>query len=109
MLFYVKKNRTNLDLALKLKLKLNALFHLQTIYYTGTLHEMLDMVLLLLCMWNESRHRNDSNSFGGSPYSSAPLVRFLRRIERIGRTNEQEESDEIEGMRFILLVAAIVS
>jgi hypothetical protein len=64
---------------------------------------MLDVVSLLLSMWNESRHRNDSNRSGGSsPYSSAPLVRFLRRIEKIGHSNEEfDEDGEEKGQSMI--------
>jgi hypothetical protein len=63
----------------------------------GTLHELLDMVLLLSSMWNESRRRNDSNRSGASTFfGSAPLVRFLRRIEKIGKTSEADGDEEGE-------------
>ena len=59
----------------------------------GTLHEMLDMVLLLICIWNESRRRNDSNRSGNAS-SSAPLVHFLRRIEKIGKSTDEDLEEE---------------
>jgi hypothetical protein len=65
-----------------------------TIFFIGTLHEMLEMVLLLLCMWNESRRRNDSNRTGNASCCSAPLVHFLRRIEKIGKSTEDDLNDE---------------
>ncbi len=54
---------------------------------------MLDMVLLLLCIWNESRRRNDSNRSGNTS-SSAPLVHFLRRIEKIGKSTDEDDEEE---------------
>jgi len=54
---------------------------------------MLDMVLLLLCIWNESRRRNDSNRSGNAS-SSAPLVHFLRRIEKIGKSTDEDAEEE---------------
>ena len=60
----------------------------------GSLHDMLDAVMLLIHIWNSARRKatrheqeDDNRSSGSVPSSSgstsAPLVPFLKRIEAI--------------------------
>jgi E3 ubiquitin-protein ligase HERC2 len=54
----------------------------------GSLHEMLDMVKLLISIWRLGRQRQDNRSGFTGPKvdSSAPLIHFLKRFEFIQPT-----------------------
>ena len=56
----------------------------------ATLHEMLDMLLLLTKIWRQERvQRQDHNSRGrSSPGTNAPLIPFLKRIEAVDPTSD---------------------
>ena len=58
----------------------------------GNLHQMLDMVRLLLCIWNRERQTRNPGSFG----TNAPLVPFMKRLDSIPAANEDEEDDVLE-------------
>ena len=62
----------------------------------GSLHEMLDMVRLLLTLWTLGRDRQDNRSGSGKIESSAPLIPFLRRMEAIEPQKEIPDEDNIE-------------
>lgn len=47
----------------------------------GTLSSMLDMVLLLLNLWNKKAHPDDNRSL--SHTFGVPIVPFLKRLEQI--------------------------
>ena len=53
--------------------------------FTGSLHEILDIVKLLLNIWRLGRERQDNRSgfVGPKVDYCAPLIPFLRRLENI--------------------------
>ncbi len=67
----------------------------------GTLHEMLDMVRLLLSIWNLGRQKQDNRSgyTGPNVDSSAPLINFLKRfcsIEPLASKNTDDNEEETD-------------
>ncbi|KAJ8950701.1 hypothetical protein NQ318_012781 [Aromia moschata] len=62
----------------------------------GTLSSVLDMVLLLLNLWDNRTHMNDNRSTLDA--ASAPLLPFIRRFSEIppfqGSTNTKEEPED---------------
>lgn len=61
----------------------------------GALHEMLDLVKLLLCIWYQGRQRQDNRSIAKTD-TSAPLVNFLRRFEAI-QVHGEPQQDQDDG------------
>ena len=57
----------------------------------GSLHEILDAVLLLMHIWQREHQRHDNRAYAGE--SSAPLIPFLRRFDEIQPTKEPIEGE----------------
>lgn len=61
----------------------------------GTLGSILDMVLLLLHLWNKATHIDDNRSLPKNP--TAPILQFLKRFQNIQSAPSilnREENDE---------------